>query len=217
MGDRAHVLRLEALEALARALNRVADAVVVTGIDGEELTTAVAEAGRLAERLEAATDADPWGARMANGRTGGMVAADFGNDLGRLMPVNPVVGTYNPLAPDLHLRTDGEAVVGRVYCGPAYMGPPGLVHGGVVSAILDQVLGMGAVVAGSPGFTGTLTIRYRQGTPIATELGLEARLLSVEGRRVKVWGAITVGGQITAEAEGVFIRPRDTAPAGMAR
>ena len=52
------------------------------------------------------------------------------------------------------------------HLGAAYEGPPGLVHGGVSAMILDQILGEAAGAGGKPGMTGTLTLTYRQGTPL---------------------------------------------------
>ena len=48
----------------------------------------------------------------------------------------------------------------------AYEGPPGNVHGGMVAAAFDEVLGMAQSLSGNAGFTGTLTIRYRSPTPL---------------------------------------------------
>ena len=202
--------RLARLERLARALNEAADAAVTTGVDGDDLDAAVAAAEGLVGRLRSRVDADPWTARAAEplGRSGPTEAfARYADDLGRVMPVNAVVGPYNPIAPPVRLWTADGVVRGTTTLGPAYMGPPGLVHGGVVASVLDQLLGMAPIVGGRPGFTGTLTVRFRRGTPIDTELSLEARLTRVSGRRSHAWGAISAGGEVTAEAEGVFVAP----------
>jgi acyl-coenzyme A thioesterase PaaI-like protein len=53
--------------------------------------------------------------------------------------------------------------------------------------------------------TGTLMIRYRRPTPLLTELVFEAHVDRVEGRKIFTHGALSAGGQLTAEAEGLFI------------
>ena len=53
--------------------------------------------------------------------------------------------------------------------------------------------------------TGTLKIRYRRPTPLLAPLELAARCTGKEGRKVFAWGGIYYQGQLTAEAEGVFI------------
>lgn len=121
---------------------------------------------------------------------------------------NPVIGLRNPLAPPLEVRSwpDGRAE-SAFHCGPAYEGPPGLVHGGVVALILDQVLGHSVGAAGRPGMTGTLTLVYRQATPLG-DLRVESWIDREEG--IKTWAKAHMIGPhgVTAEAEGVFIMPR---------
>ena len=53
--------------------------------------------------------------------------------------------------------------------------------------------------------TGTLTIRYRRPTPLLAPLELAARNTGREGRKIFTWGGIYYQGELTAEAEGIFI------------
>jgi acyl-coenzyme A thioesterase PaaI-like protein len=105
------------------------------------------------------------------------------------------------------IRIDDGRAVADFHLGAVYEGPPGLVHGGVVALLLDQLLGQAAGAGGRPGMTGTLTITYRQGTPLG-DLRAEAWIDRAEG--IKTWakGHIVGPEGVTAEAEGVFILPR---------
>jgi len=120
---------------------------------------------------------------------------------------SPVTGQANPLAPPATLRADVETqtVTGTVTFGPAFEGAPGIVHGGFVAALLDEALGMAGVFSGGPAMTAELTTRFRQHTPIATALRLEARLDSVDGRKVRTSGEIYHGDVVIADGEGLFI------------
>ena len=52
-----------------------------------------------------------------------------------------------------------------------YEGPPSCVHGGVIAATFDEILGAANMVAGSPGMTGTLTVRsMREGEFVRVEI-----------------------------------------------
>ena len=53
--------------------------------------------------------------------------------------------------------------------------------------------------------TGTLTVRYRRPTPLLAPLELVARHTGKEGRKVYAWGGIYHQGELTAEADGIFI------------
>jgi predicted thioesterase len=53
--------------------------------------------------------------------------------------------------------------------------------------------------------TGTLTITYRQPTPLHTDVTFEGKLREVVGRKVFVDGTLKAGDALTAEAEGIFV------------
>lgn len=118
---------------------------------------------------------------------------------------SPVIGHSNPLAPPLLLRVVDGRIEGEGRFGSAYEGPPGAVHGGYVAAAFDDVLGMAQSLGGTPGMTGTLTIRYRRPTPLHTDLRFEASLDRTEGRKLFTSGRLYAGEALCAEAEGLFI------------
>ena len=53
--------------------------------------------------------------------------------------------------------------------------------------------------------TGTLTIKYRNPTPLHTELFFEAEIIKIEGRKIFTVARLYAGDVMTAEAEGLFI------------
>ena len=69
---------------------------------------------------------------------------------------------------------DGE-IHARVSLGAPYAGAPQLVHGGVIAAVFDEVLGVLNVMNEQGGMTGMLTIKYRAPTPIDQVLRLVGR------------------------------------------
>jgi acyl-coenzyme A thioesterase PaaI-like protein len=123
-------------------------------------------------------------------------------------PYNPVLGAANPIAPPMHVRQcDDGSVVGEATMRPIHEGPPGVVHGGWVASLLDQLLGHANAAAGVGGFTAQLTVRYLRPTPYDVPLLLRARTDRIEGRRVMASGEIVADGVVTAEASGVFTMP----------
>ncbi len=126
-------------------------------------------------------------------------------------PTSPIAGILNPVAPPVRLEVvdgvDGgpPEIAATVYFDYPYEGPPSCVHGGVIAATFDEILGAANMVSGNPGMTGTLTVRYRKPTPLRTPLRLEARFLRREGRKIHTWAGIYLGDVLTAEAEGLFI------------
>jgi acyl-CoA synthetase (AMP-forming)/AMP-acid ligase II/acyl-coenzyme A thioesterase PaaI-like protein len=117
-----------------------------------------------------------------------------------------MVGWSSPISPPIRLRNDGETAIGEFILGPTFEGAPGFAHGGFLAAAFDQVFGWLAVLRGEPSLTASLTVHYRLPTPIETPLVIEARLERQQGRKAFVRAALRAGDQITAEAEGLFIR-----------
>jgi len=81
-----------------------------------------------------------------------------------------------------------------------HQGGPGLAHGGMVSAALDEAAGLLATWHSFPSVTARLFVRYRRPVPINTELLIVARLVDVHGRRLHVDARISDGDEPLAEA-----------------
>jgi acyl-coenzyme A thioesterase PaaI-like protein len=124
---------------------------------------------------------------------------------------SPVSGPNNPIAPPLRLHVVGDPdndhhIEGSITFGPAYEGPPGHCHGGLIAAMFDELLGF---VQQKPGFTAYLKVDYRAPTPLNRELVLKGWIDRIEGRKRYIRGTCHLDGRLLTEAEGLFISPRD--------
>ncbi len=128
------------------------------------------------------------------------------NDHDDYLPRSPLVGEVSPLAPPVAWEHLDGRIVGYGTYHAAYEGPPGYVHGGWVALTFDEILGMANIASGHPGMTGTLKIRYLRPTPLHRRVDLEGWTERVEGRRIVAKGRMTVDGELTAEAEGLFVK-----------
>jgi acyl-coenzyme A thioesterase PaaI-like protein len=123
---------------------------------------------------------------------------------------NAVVGLRNPIAPPLQIVQDRVRGGARseFFLNALYEGPPGKVHGGVLALVLDQIFGEAAAAGGTPGMTGTLTLRYKKPTALGA-CSAEAWVDSTAGIKTVVKGWMKdAEGEVTVEAEGLFILPR---------
>lgn len=123
---------------------------------------------------------------------------------------NAVVGLRNAVAPPLTIVQDREegSASSEFFLNGLYEGPPGMVHGGVVALVLDQIFGEAAAAGGTPGMTGTLTLRYRKPTRLG-RLSAKAWVHSTADIKTIVKGEMRdCDGEVTVEAEGLFILPR---------
>jgi acyl-coenzyme A thioesterase PaaI-like protein len=133
------------------------------------------------------------------------VQPDPDGDAQDFFPTSPAIGLANPIASPVKVDKAPGGLRGRAWFDYQYEGPPGCVHGGVIALVFDELLGAANIAERSPGMTGTLTIRYRRPTPIRKDLTIVARFEGRDGRKIRAWGGIYDGEELTAEAEGIFI------------
>jgi acyl-coenzyme A thioesterase PaaI-like protein len=86
-----------------------------------------------------------------------------------------------------------------------HQGGPGIVHGGLVSAALDEASGLLATWYRFPAVTARIFVRYRRPVPINAELSLAARVVGESGRRIHVDADLRLEDEILAEARGAFL------------
>ncbi len=86
-----------------------------------------------------------------------------------------------------------------------HQGGPGIVHGGLVAAALDEAVGLLATWYAFPTVTARLFVRYRLPVPINTELLLRATLADERGRRLHVDAYIGDGDQRLAECRAALL------------
>lgn len=184
-------------ERLADAIRKLIEHAVVSDVPDEDVADIADQLESIDERLQA----------YPRSRFRPRELPDF-NDLQATFRGDPILGEHNPLAPPVWVTRDDQTIHGRVTLGPAYEGPPGYVHGAIIAGIFDMLLGMANIASGSPGMTGTLTVKYRKPTPLHTELAFEAKTDRVDGRKTHTRGTLRIGDDVYAEAEAVFVQIR---------
>ncbi len=172
---------------LVRNLHGVQNALASLSMDREAIDGLSVDLARWRDRLEQSTTDE---LHQVNGRV-----ADL-----------PVRG--HAMLPELVVTSrTADRVEGTVRFGRWFMGGGMAVHGGVVSLLFDEVLGiLAALAAGGISRTAYLNTDYRALTPIDTDLEVVAWIERVEGRKWTVRGEIRHGNVVCAEAEGLFIK-----------
>ena len=182
----------EAQTRIAESVRRLTEAVVTTATDPATLH-------EIADHLDRLTAPLTQQRREGSYRLGAAT-----REQGIPYHFNPVIGPANPYAPPVEIEVvDGE-VWAYATLPEVYEGPPGYVHGGIISLILDQTLGLANIVGGHPGMTVSLEVRYRRPTPLHVPLVIHSRFSHTEGRTIHSEGSITAEGQTTVKAVGVF-------------
>ncbi len=92
-----------------------------------------------------------------------------------------------------------------------FNGYPGVVHGGIVAAVLDETAGRAIMLNSDLGnlmVTLKLEVSYRRPTPTNTPLTVTGWVLKQGRKRARVAGQIQLpDGTVTAECQAVVVRP----------
>jgi acyl-coenzyme A thioesterase PaaI-like protein len=190
---------MAAVTELGTALRDLVDASVLTTVPADELRAAAVDARAVTARLAAA-------------RRPATQLPVLDDPLVFRRVYNPVSGVGSALAPPVTIRRVEGGVVAEATLGAAYEGPPGYVHGGMSSLLMDQLLGSAAIAAGLWGMTVRLELDYRRPVPLSTPLSMQAQVTEAAGRKCVVTGTIATAAapdRTLVEARGVFVMPRE--------
>lgn len=130
-----------------------------------------------------------------------------------------ICGVSNPVGLKLKIYEVKEGVIQTYFTAPEhFQGYPGVLHGGIVASILDEI--SGRALMGDPSsprfmFTGKLEVKYRKNVPIGVQLKIVGKAVSSRGKTAQGWAGIyDENDSLLAEANTLLIDvPRDLLPA----
>ena len=187
---------------MASAARRLLNAVRVTAAGDD----AVSEATGLLEQAAGLLEGEQMEGLHRQGVMGDLETGFESRDPMAFFPYSPIIGRLNPASPPAEFWVEGVEVHGRMNLSAVYAGPPGMVHGGIIAMVFDELLGVVNVVNDKGGYTGTLKVIYRRPTPLLKEITLRAWPSGGEGRKLFASGEMICDGVVTASAEGIFVR-----------
>lgn len=172
---------------MAAEMRALHDAVASMRFDRTEVDALTSELRSRRERLAPLADEE---LEQANGR----------------VPQLPVRG--HAMLPELVIGSAGGGrVEGAVTFGRWFMGGGMAVHGGAVTLLFDEVLGiLASIAAKTITRTAYLHTDYRALTPIDVELTATGWIDRVEGRKIFVKGELRHGDVVCAEADALFLQ-----------
>ncbi|CAL9426576.1 PaaI family thioesterase [Streptomyces sp. enrichment culture] len=111
----------------------------------------------------------------------------------------------------LHLEAragEGVSLTAEFTVRPAHQGAPGLAHGGVLAAALDETLGSLNWLLRTIAVTGRLETDFVRPVPVGATLFLAAEVTAVAGRKIYSTATGRVGGPdgpVAVRADALFI------------
>jgi uncharacterized protein (TIGR00369 family) len=120
-------------------------------------------------------------------------------------------GRQNPAG--LHLEFDvGRDRAETVYVAEQkHQGWDGMLHGGVLAALLDETMAWAIFHQGIWTFTAKLNVTYRKAAALGAALRAVGEVQRDRGRALDVHGTVTrlSDGEVIAEADGLYVRIPD--------
>jgi uncharacterized protein (TIGR00369 family) len=111
-------------------------------------------------------------------------------------------GKENPIGLKLEFIEDEDGYNTTFTARPEHQGYDGIMHGGLVSTILDEVMAGYINKKGFNAVTARLEVRFRQPTPIGQQLTAKAKIVSQRGKLYEIKSELSLpDGTVTAEGK----------------
>lgn len=115
-------------------------------------------------------------------------------------------GKDNPIGLKLKFSESDGKYVAHFTGGPQHQGYDGIVHGGIVSTLLDEIMARYPYTKGLNSVTARLEVRYRKPTPIGQELTITGWVVSQRGKLYEMAGTVALpDGTVTAEGKATVM------------
>ncbi len=118
-----------------------------------------------------------------------------------------VCGPGNDRGLGVRFRLDDDVCRAEFTPTESYAGYVGVVHGGILFCLLDDVMANWLYLQGKRCFTARAEVRYRQPLPVGTPVRMEGRLLRRKGRVAVIEGKVfrQDNDDVVVEATGSFM------------
>ena len=115
-------------------------------------------------------------------------------------------GTENAFGLHPRFQVEGETVVAEFRARHEHQGFGGLVQGGILTAMVDEVMAHAVWAEGIFAVTGRLEVFFRQPTPIDTPLRAVGEVVAHRGHRYETRARLLLpDGTVAVEASGTFV------------
>jgi len=117
-------------------------------------------------------------------------------------------GQLNPGGMKLDFEVSRDRAEARYTAQQRHQGYDGLLHGGVVTALLDEAMGWAIFHQGIWGVTARINVTFRQPVPVGEELIVAGEVTRDRGRIIETRGTVARAADLSvlAEAEATFLR-----------
>lgn len=117
-----------------------------------------------------------------------------------------VCGKDNPIGLHLEFRNEDWISTTEFIPKSEHQGYPGILHGGLLTSMLDEIMARPLNAKGINAFTAKLEVRFRGVASIGEKLFARGELVKQRGRMYEMKAIVTLeNGKTIAEATGAFM------------
>lgn len=117
-----------------------------------------------------------------------------------------VCGKENPEGLRLDWKVEGQETSAEYIPEPKYQGWKGILHGGIISTLLDEAMTRLASVLFGSAVTAEMTIRFVAPARIGERLFIRGEIVKDSRKIVEMKASITAAGAVIAHATGKVIK-----------
>lgn len=115
-------------------------------------------------------------------------------------------GKSNPIGLKMEFAEKDGKYFSVFVPGPEHQSYEGTLHGGIISTLLDEVMGRYHCTRGIKAVTARMETRFRRPTPVGQKLTVSGWLVKERGKLIEMAGRVALpDGTITAEAKATLI------------
>ncbi|HTP04864.1 MAG TPA: PaaI family thioesterase [Nitrospirota bacterium] len=119
-----------------------------------------------------------------------------------------VCGRENPsgLAVEFQINAEARSIRATFIPKEAHQGYEGIIHGGILSALLDEAMAKLAYSLGIPAVTAEITVRFKSSAAPGEELNVSGRLMQEAHGLIRAEAKIERGPVLVAEAAAKLLK-----------
>ncbi len=127
----------------------------------------------------------------------------------RLNPACVVCGQENPCGLHLEFQTQGDVSMARWTASAGWESFKGVIHGGVICALLDEAMSQSIITAGHTALTAEMRVRFRDKVSINDGLVVRGWVVRTQKRKIVAESSLSsVDGVEKAHAWATFLTAR---------
>ncbi len=118
-----------------------------------------------------------------------------------------VCGPKNPIGLKVDFHFNGKTIKTEFIPRKEHQGYLDIVHGGIISTLLDEVMGKLAIAMDMPAVTASMEIRLRKAVKVGEKITVEAKMLKITSKLLESYAeAVTENNVVVADAKAKLVR-----------